>query len=77
LLVYLFGSVLLDEYGHATLTDFNIAVRYSEDKPLTAVAGSMAYMGSVFLHTHNVDTIEWHCQTNGKLFLTLLVVMNN
>ncbi|KAJ3029603.1 hypothetical protein HDV00_009531 [Rhizophlyctis rosea] len=37
-------NVLLDEKGHAHLTDFNIAVHYREDRPLTAVAGSMAYM---------------------------------
>lgn len=37
--------VLLCENGHAHLADFNIAVRFREDKPLTAVAGSMAYMG--------------------------------
>ncbi len=41
-------AVLLDEGGHAHLTDFNIAVRFREDKPLTAVAGSMAYMGIPF-----------------------------
>jgi serine/threonine protein kinase len=40
-----FSSVLLDENGHASITDFNIAVHYKEDKPLKAVAGSMAYMG--------------------------------
>ncbi|KAJ3110539.1 hypothetical protein HDU96_006494 [Phlyctochytrium bullatum] len=33
-------QVLLDENGHASLTDFNIAVHYREEKPLTAVAGT-------------------------------------
>ncbi|KAJ1555147.1 hypothetical protein HK096_008240, partial [Nowakowskiella sp. JEL0078] len=42
-------NVLLDENGHAHLTDFNIAVRYREEKPLTAVAGSMAYMAPEIL----------------------------
>ncbi|CAG8593826.1 6383_t:CDS:2, partial [Racocetra fulgida] len=37
-------NVLLDEKGHAHLTDFNIAVHFNERKPLTSVAGSMAYM---------------------------------
>ena len=37
--------VLLDEKGHAHLTDFNIAVHFKPEKALTAVAGSMAYMG--------------------------------
>jgi serine/threonine kinase 32 len=38
-------NLLLDEGGHCHLTDFNIAVRFRPEKPLTAVAGSMAYMG--------------------------------
>lgn len=37
-------NILLDKYGHAHLTDFNIAVRYTEGKPLRSVAGSMVYM---------------------------------
>jgi serine/threonine kinase 32 len=40
---------LLDEKGHAHLADFNIAVGFSWDKPLMAVAGSMAYMGNTYL----------------------------
>ena len=38
-------NILLDEKGHAHITDFNIAVHYSERRMLTGVAGSMAYMG--------------------------------
>ena len=38
-------NILLDERGHAHLTDFNIAVHFTERRPLTSVAGSMAYMG--------------------------------
>jgi serine/threonine protein kinase len=38
-------NILLDERGHAHITDFNIAVHYSERRLLTGVAGSMAYMG--------------------------------
>jgi len=41
-------NILLDEKGHAHLTDFNIAVHYSERRLLTGVAGSMAYMGKPF-----------------------------
>jgi len=37
-------NILLDDKGHAHLTDFNIAVHYHERKLLTGVAGSMAYM---------------------------------
>lgn len=44
-------NILLDEKGHAHITDFNIAVHYSERRLLTGVAGSMAYMGmSIPLH---------------------------
>lgn len=46
LLNFFFPSlVLLDEFGHVHLTDFNIAVMYKDEKNLNAVAGSMAYMG--------------------------------
>lgn len=38
-------NILLDERGHAHITDLNIAVHYSERRMLTGVAGSMAYMG--------------------------------
>ncbi|EIW69468.1 AGC/YANK protein kinase [Tremella mesenterica] len=37
-------NVLLDERGHAHITDFNIAVHFSDRRLLTGVAGSMAYM---------------------------------
>jgi serine/threonine kinase 32 len=37
-------NILLDEKGHAHITDFNIAVHYNLEKPLRTVAGSMAYM---------------------------------
>jgi serine/threonine protein kinase len=40
-------NLLLDDGGHCHLTDFNIAVRFRPEKPLTAVAGSMAYMGTI------------------------------
>jgi len=39
-------NILLDEKGHAHLTDFNIAVHFTDRRPLTSVAGSMAYMGA-------------------------------
>jgi len=39
-------NILLDERGHAHLTDFNIAVHFTERRALTSVAGSMAYMGA-------------------------------
>jgi serine/threonine kinase 32 len=40
-------NILLDEKGHAHLTDFNIAVHFTERRALTSVAGSMAYMGTL------------------------------
>ncbi|KIJ66724.1 hypothetical protein HYDPIDRAFT_85953 [Hydnomerulius pinastri MD-312] len=37
-------NILLDEQGHAHITDFNVAIHYSERRLHTSVAGSMAYM---------------------------------
>ncbi|PFH52911.1 hypothetical protein AMATHDRAFT_55774 [Amanita thiersii Skay4041] len=37
-------NILLDSEGHAHLTDFNVAIHYSERRLHTSVAGSMAYM---------------------------------
>ncbi|KAI0309630.1 kinase-like protein [Amylostereum chailletii] len=52
-------NILLDERGHAHLTDFNIAVHYSERRMLTGVAGSMAYMAPEILtkrgYTYPID----------------------
>ncbi|KAJ3413920.1 hypothetical protein HDV05_007288 [Chytridiales sp. JEL 0842] len=53
-------NILLDEFGHATITDFNIAVRFREDKPLTAVAGSMAYMApEVLSKAGYFSAVDW------------------
>ncbi|TPX56836.1 hypothetical protein PhCBS80983_g04256 [Powellomyces hirtus] len=53
-------NVLLDEKGHAHLTDFNIAVHYREEKPLTAVAGSMAYMAPEVLNKKGYfSSVDW------------------
>lgn len=37
-------NILLDSKGHAHLTDFNVAIHYSERRRHTSIAGSMAYM---------------------------------
>lgn len=37
-------NILLDERGHAHITDFNVAIHYSERRLHTSMAGSMAYM---------------------------------
>jgi serine/threonine protein kinase len=53
-------NVLLDEGGHAHLTDFNIAVHYSEKKPLTSIAGSMAYMApEVLTKKGYLNSVDW------------------
>jgi len=52
-------NILLDERGHAHITDFNIAVHYSDRRMLTSVAGSMAYMAPEVLikkgYTYTID----------------------
>lgn len=37
-------NILLDKAGHAHITDFNVAIHYSERRLHSSVAGSMAYM---------------------------------
>jgi len=37
-------NILLDAQGHAHITDFNVAIHYSERRLHSSVAGSMAYM---------------------------------
>ncbi|KAI0784196.1 kinase-like protein [Abortiporus biennis] len=37
-------NILLDAAGHAHITDFNVAIHFSERRLHTSVAGSMAYM---------------------------------
>ncbi|KAI0675467.1 kinase-like protein [Trametes maxima] len=53
-------NILLDERGHAHITDFNIAVHYSERRLLQGVAGSMAYMAPEILAKRGYTyTIDW------------------
>ncbi|SGZ17916.1 BQ5605_C020g09152 [Microbotryum silenes-dioicae] len=53
-------NILLDERGHAHLTDFNIAVHYTEERALTSVAGSMAYMAPEVLAKRGYfSTVDW------------------
>ncbi|KAJ4473748.1 kinase-like domain-containing protein [Lentinula aciculospora] len=52
-------NILLDERGNAHLTDFNIAVHFSERK-LNGVAGSMAYMAPEILAKRGYTChIDW------------------
>lgn len=46
-------NILLDAMGHAHLTDFNVAVHYSERRLHHSVAGSMAYMAPVCVVCHH------------------------
>ena len=53
-------NILLDEKGHAHLTDFNIAVHYTERRALTSIAGSMAYMApEVLVKRGYTYTVDW------------------
>jgi len=53
-------NILLDDRGHAHITDLNIAVHYSERRLLTGVAGSMAYMAPEVLAKKGYTyTIDW------------------
>jgi len=53
-------NVLLDEKGHCHLTDFNIAAPFTESRPLTAVAGSMAYMAPEVLNKSGYfQSVDW------------------
>ncbi|POV99628.1 hypothetical protein PSHT_13452, partial [Puccinia striiformis] len=54
------GIVHRNERGHAHLTDFNIAVHFTERRSLTSVAGSMAYMAPEILAKKGYTcTIDW------------------
>ncbi|CEP20168.1 hypothetical protein [Parasitella parasitica] len=53
-------NILLDEQGHAHLTDFNIATTINNEKPLTAVAGSFAYIAPEVLKKKGYFTsVDW------------------
>ncbi|KAG0257202.1 hypothetical protein BG011_004088 [Mortierella polycephala] len=53
-------NVLLDEHGHAHLTDFNIAVYFNPSKPLVSIAGSMAYMApEVLMRQGYLESVDW------------------
>lgn len=53
-------NILLDEQGHAHLTDFNIATVVNNSKPLTSVAGSFAYIApEILMKRGYLASVDW------------------
>lgn len=55
-------NILLDEKGHAHLTDFNVAAQISQNrtKPLTSIAGSLAYISPEVLNKQGYSySVDW------------------
>lgn len=53
-------NVLLDSMGHVHITDFNVAIHFSERRLHTSVAGSMAYMApEVIGHKGYTWSVDW------------------
>ncbi|KAI9094923.1 kinase-like protein [Phlyctochytrium arcticum] len=53
-------NILLDEHGHAYLTDFNIAVKFRLEKPLKSVAGTEPYMAPELLNGAGYfSSVDW------------------
>ncbi|CDH59819.1 agc yank protein kinase [Lichtheimia corymbifera JMRC:FSU:9682] len=53
-------NILLNEKGHAHLTDFNIAVPVMDNRPLLSIAGSMAYMAPEILRKRGyLASVDW------------------
>ncbi|KAI7818062.1 kinase-like domain-containing protein [Gamsiella multidivaricata] len=73
-------NILLDEKGHAHITDFNISCKLTPEKPvLTSQSGTMAYMApEVFKGTGYGTSVDWwalgvifyECIYNQRPFLT-------
>ncbi|XP_072120479.1 serine/threonine-protein kinase 32B-like isoform X2 [Mobula birostris] len=43
-------NILLDDYGHVHITDFNIAAIVKEEKEITSIAGTKPYMAPEIFH---------------------------
>ncbi|KIK10281.1 hypothetical protein K443DRAFT_670909 [Laccaria amethystina LaAM-08-1] len=53
-------NILLDSAGHAHITDFNVAIHYSERRLHSSVAGSMAYMAPQVINKKGYSwQIDW------------------
>ncbi|KAJ3029682.1 UNVERIFIED_CONTAM: hypothetical protein HDU68_011398 [Siphonaria sp. JEL0065] len=52
--------VLLSESGHASLSDFNLACHYKEERPLTSRSGTLKYMAPEILSQKGyLNLIDW------------------
>ncbi|KAJ3243252.1 hypothetical protein HDU77_010499 [Chytriomyces hyalinus] len=53
-------NILLDDKGHASVTDFNVACHYNEDKMMTSKSGTARYMApEVISGTGYLNAIDW------------------
>ncbi|ORY53575.1 kinase-like protein [Rhizoclosmatium globosum] len=53
-------NILLDGDGHATLTDFNVARYYSDDKPMNSRTGTARYMApEVVKKEEYLEEVDW------------------
>ncbi|KAG1436279.1 hypothetical protein G6F56_013624 [Rhizopus delemar] len=53
-------NILLDQRGHAHLTDFNVALKLEPDQSFTSLAGSMAYIAPEMLRKQSYDSfVDW------------------
>jgi serine/threonine kinase 32 len=39
-------NILLDSLGHVHISDFGVATRFEDEKPLQGTAGTLVYMGT-------------------------------
>ncbi|KAI8812019.1 kinase-like domain-containing protein [Cladochytrium replicatum] len=53
-------NIILDDAGHAYLTDFNIAVKFTPGKPLKSIAGTEPYMApELLLGVGYYASVDW------------------
>ncbi|KAJ3074472.1 hypothetical protein HDU98_011155 [Podochytrium sp. JEL0797] len=53
-------NILLDELGHASVTDFNVACHYRDEKPMHSKSGTARYMApEVVSGTGYLNQIDW------------------
>ncbi|KAJ3229084.1 hypothetical protein HDU81_005669 [Chytriomyces hyalinus] len=53
-------NILLDDKGHASVTDFNVACHYTDDKMMTSKSGTARYMApEVISGTGYLNAVDW------------------